>query len=210
LLVGEQADPKVTRGHSRLSGRVRAIALLAVGDLVVHQGRYMLGYGDGWRQILHNGGHEYLVLLVPLVLAMLAVAVGLFVAEARDVSRDPLVGTPIRPPSFLRTWLFGFLVLCSVYTLQETCEGLLSGHHAAGFTGLLASRGWIAFALAVAAAAVIALLQRGAAAVLARASRSERLAVRPRPVWLPTNFTFPRARPVGRNLAPRGPPAGLL
>jgi len=110
----------------------------------------MLGYGDGWREILHKSGHEYLVLLVPLVLAMLAVAVGLFVAEARDLSRDPRARAPIRPPSFVRPWLLGFLVLCSVYALQETCEGLLSGEHAAGFTGLLANGGWIAFALAVA------------------------------------------------------------
>jgi hypothetical protein len=189
---------------------VRAIALLALGDLVVHQGRYMLGYGDGWREILHKSGHEYLVLLVPLVLAMLAVAVGLFVAEARDLSRDPRARAPIRPPSFVRPWLLGFLVLCSVYALQETCEGLLSGEHAAGFTGLLANGGWIAFALAVAVAAVIALLLRGAASVLARGSRAARVVAERRPVLVPTDFWPPRARPVGRNLAPRGPPAGLL
>jgi hypothetical protein len=189
---------------------VRAAALLAFGALVIHQGRYILGYGGGWREIFNKTGHEYFSLLVPLVLAMVVVGIVLFGVEMRRAASAASAGAPARPWSFARSWLVGYAALCAIYTAQELSEGLLSSEHPAGFTGLLANGGWIAFLLALGVAALIALLLRGAAAVLARGSRSERLPARRRPVWVPTDFMLPRARPVGRHLAPRGPPAGLL
>ncbi len=192
-----------------LARHVRAAALLALGALVVHQGRYILGYGGGWHEIFNKTGHEYFSLVVLLVLAMLVAGVALFGVELRRARGATSAGAPARPWSFARSWLLGYGVLCTIYTAQELSERLLSSQHPAGLSGLLANGGWIAFLLALGIAALIALLLRGAAVVLARGSRSERLATRRRPVRLPTDFVLPRTRPVGRHLAPRGPPACL-
>jgi hypothetical protein len=189
---------------------LRAAALLALGALVVHQGRYILGYGGGWREIFNKTGHEYFSLLVPLVLAMVLVGIVLFGVELKRAASAVSAGSRARPWSFVRSWLVGYAALCAIYTAQELSEGLLSGEHPASIAGLLANGGWIAFALALGVAALIALVLRGAAVALARGSRSGRVAPDRRPVLRPKAHLLPRSRPVGRNLAPRGPPAGLL
>jgi hypothetical protein len=101
-------------------------------------------------------------------------------------------------------------VLCVVYVAQESTEGYFSGEHSAGFAHTFGNGGWIAFVLALGVAALVALVLRGAAVALSRAFSAEQLSVDRRPLWLPGELVLPRTRPVGRNLAPRGPPAGLL
>ena len=200
-----------TRHSGQLSRQLGATALFALGALIVHQGRYLLGYGDGWREVLGKSGHEYFGLLIPIVVALALVSAVLFVAELRGASRG--AGRPRqapRPPSFLRSWLAGYAVLCTVYVAQESSEGFFSGEHSAGLSHLLASGGWIAFVLALGVAALVALVLRGAAVALSRAFDAEQLPAAPRPLWLPGDLVLPPTRPVGRNLAPRGPPPGLL
>jgi hypothetical protein len=193
-----------------LPRRFLQTALFALGALVVHEGRYILGYGHGWAEIVNKAGHEYLALAIPLVLAMVAVGLVLFVVELRRRPAATSAAPPSRPASFWRAWLLAYVVLCVVFTGQELTEGLLSSGHAHGLAGVVDGGGWIAFVLGIGVAALVALAMRGAEVALARGTRVERLPARRPPLWLPISLVLPRARPVGRNLAPRGPPAGLL
>jgi len=148
----------------RLLGPVRleAIALVAGGALVVHDGRFAAADGARWQDALTETGHAYLSLLLPLVALGLGAAIWL-------VARDAFArrGAGHERPSFARTWAVVTLVLVAVYAGQELTEGVLSAEHQTGIAGVVDEGGWSAFLLAPVVAALIAALLCGARAAVA-------------------------------------------
>jgi hypothetical protein len=193
---------------ARLLGPVRleAIALVAGGTLVVHNGRFAAADGAKWQDAIAETGHSYLSFLLPLVAVALGAAIWLL---ARDAVRGPSTAALPRP-SFARTWAAVTVVLIAVYCGQELAEGLLSAQHQTGLSGVAAEGGWSAFLLAPLVGALIAALLCGARAAVALMAR-----VAPElSIPLPASPTVavlaaPAAAPVdvlASNLAGRGPP----
>ena len=186
--------------------RMRAVALLVPSALAVHDIRYLLGYADPDRALAQQG-HGYLGSVSMLGGALLALAAAeLVVRFGRARRGQPAPGTP---PRLIELWAACSGALIAVYTLQESLEGMLSAHHPAGIAGVFGHGGWIAILLALAAGAVVALVLRGAQAVLARAARVS--ASPPRTVATPAprrprDARLPRPGVLARHLAGRGPP----
>jgi len=176
---------------------LRAAALLAAGSLVVHELRFMAGYGsDG-----AVSGHGYLAWLAPLVALALAAGCGAWLSR---------IGRGDGHHRRTLTWLGATASLLVTYTAQETIEALA----APGHPGPLAHGGWIAAPLALAVGGAIALMLRGARA----ADRAAAVAARP---WSPLTAAWtaaldfarpaaaplaPRPRVLARRLAGRAPP----
>ena len=192
---------------ARLLGPVRleAIALVAGGTLVVHDGRFAAADGARWQDALTETGHSYLSFLLPLVALCLGAA--LWLLARRAFARD---GAGQERPSFARTWAVVTLVLVAVYVGQELSEGLLSADHETGIAGVVDEGGWSAFFLAPLVGALIDALLCGARAAVA-------LVARVAPAWtipLPLSTAVATPAPVvplrdavASHLAGRGPPA---
>ena len=190
--------------------RLRAGALLAAAALLLHELRYVFGYGAGADNALAAHGHAYLTFLTPVVAGFLALAGGVFLVAARDA----LTGrssVPLRA-RLTSTWLAAAAVLVLVFCVQESLEGLVVAGHPGGAAALLGSGGWIALPLAGALGGVVALVLRGSEAVLHAVARKRRR--RPRPAAGPLRrppaarfFVIPA--PLARHAAGRAPPAFL-
>ena len=181
--------------------RLRASAALAAAALVLHQLRYLAGYGDEAGQALAREGHGYLAFATPLVAILLALAlVELGFAWQR---RQP----PVRPTPFRRRWAATGLALIAIYVVQESLEGALLAGHPVGVAGIIGAGGWFALPLAAALGLGVALLLGGTEALLLRrARRAHRL---PRPSSCappPVRAWRPARAPLARNLAGRSPP----
>jgi hypothetical protein len=183
---------------SPTSPRLRRAALLSSGAWAVHELRFALAPvhgGDG-------PGHSYLHAALPLLTALLALAVAGFAARLAA----PRAG---EAPRRLRSdWLTSAVVLLGAFTAQEGIESALSPHGA-----IFAAGGWLALPLALVVGLLVALCLRGAcAAVTAAASRPSRLRP-PAPAGAVLAFPLPALRPRSsappRHLAAR-PPPGLL
>jgi hypothetical protein len=198
--------------HVARAGRIlRAPVLLATGSLVVHEGRYLAGYGDHAHEAEAAQGHAYLsdavvpTIQVLLVLSVVALVIA-FVRAMRGLEPEP------RPIAFGPAWLRATLVLQTVYATQELAEGWLSAGHPPGVAGVLGHGGWTAFVIAIAVGAVVALLLRGAVAVVRWAARRHR--ARPpaadpplRDAPLPDSPLLTALAPLARGDAGRAPPA---
>jgi len=183
---------------------LRASALLGVGALALHQGRYLVGYGDDAGRALAVHGHSYLTVATTLVVLACVVALGGFLATiARgDVKRRAA-------PALWRVAAVAAGALLAIYCMQEVLEGIVAAGHPSGAAGVWGAGGWSAVPLAAAVGMVIALLLRGAEAVLARLA-DRRAGGRPRPAAIALRPS-PRVavvRPAGlaRHLASRAPP----
>jgi hypothetical protein len=184
--------------------RLRAAVLILVASLAVHEGRYLFATSDHEHGLA--GAHAYLAWLIPAAGALL------FLAAAHLAVRLPL-SEPGPDPALprLRTlWLVATAALLHVFALQELLETALSHGHLPGPGDLLGGGGWTAIPFAVAAAAAVALLLRGAAGIvrwaLVRAARRRRVpacAAHAPATPLPA----PRGSVLARRLAGRGPPA---
>jgi hypothetical protein len=187
----------MTRRHTRL----RATALLAAGALLVHELRYLIA--DPEPGLPLGAGHAYLAQLAPLVALALAAAAAQLVARlVRPSAESPL-------PSFPRLWVAAAGSLALMHAAQETAEGLLSPGNAAGLSGLVGLSGAVALALALAVGALVALLLRGARALVELAARARRSAPRPRSarsLALPARVALPALDVLARGLAARAPP----
>jgi hypothetical protein len=186
--------------------RLRAVALISVGALVVHQLRFVLGYGRNAREALALQGHSYMPLAEALVVIFLVFAGLLFIRSLILARR----GSPVASGgvSFSRLWAYASAALVAVYMLQEGFEGEFSAGHPAGLVGIFGQGGWTAVPLATAVGTLIALLLVGARRAIAIVSSRVRPALR-RPEharWhrLPTGF--PELDALSQNLAARGPP----
>jgi len=185
---------------------LRFVALLSLGALAVHDLRYGAGYHEHAGAALRQQGHAYLTLVGILAAGLMSVALALFGAvllRARRGRSGSSGGAP-----FMRTWAYATLSLVAVYVTQEGFEGQLSQGHPGGITGIVGHAGWVAFLLAVAIGAAVALLLRGSEAVIAlvagRGRRARRRA--PRLVPRPPRFTRLPLESLARHLAGRGPP----
>jgi hypothetical protein len=141
----------------------RTAALIALGAFVVHQLRYLAGYGDAAGSELARQGHGYLTGALPILAAFLlsAVAAGLLRAALGRHSVPP-AGRPGRRRDTVgrRAGLFAAAIIV-VFCSQESLEGALSAGHPGGLGAVLAQGGWVALPLALLVGLLCALLDRG-------------------------------------------------
>ncbi len=197
---------RISDSAPRPAFMLRASALLACSALVVHELRYLVGWGSQAEHALASHGHSYLGLATPLTLLVLTAAFAAFLSKLTR-GGSPAEGAPIR---LWKVWLTAWLALLAIYTCQELVEGALSPGHPSGLPGLIEASGWTALPLAAAFGGLVALLLRGAEAALARVaaratSRVKRGAlVVARPTWGDLLVTASMGLP--RHLAGRAPP----
>jgi len=194
----------------RLRGRSLLLAsLIAVAALVLHELRYVIGYGSHAGEALASQGHGYLQLADIGVLLLLALGVGQLLLAFRRALRSA-TASPAAPFGLL--WLASISGLLAVYCSQELLEGMFSAGHPNGFAALAAQRGWVALPLAIALGLLVALALRGAAAVEAHvASHARRMRIAPARSLLagslrPRHAERPRAGVLASKLASRAPP----
>jgi hypothetical protein len=186
--------------------RLRSLALLTGGSLVVHELRYAVSYGNHFHEALANHGHDYLPWLQALGGLLVVLAVVRFGAQLlrawRGHAPEP------RHASFVGLWLRFTGALAVIYSVQEGLEGEFASGHQAGPAGIFGHGGWTALLLAAAVGAVIALVLRGAdMAVAALVQRARATAPRPlRRYAIPRREFFPILDAVALHRAGRGPP----
>jgi hypothetical protein len=183
---------------SATSPRLRRGALLSSGAWAVHELRFALAPVDGGQ----GPGHSYLHAALPLLTALLALAVAGFAARLAAPRLDEA------PRPLRHDWFMSAVLLIGAFVLQEGIEAALTAHGA-----IFAGGGWLALPLALVVGLLVALCLRGArAAVAAAASRPARLRP-PAPTGAVLAFSLPAGRPrtnaPPRHLAAR-PPPGLL
>lgn len=186
--------------------RLRLIALLSVAAWSVHELRYALAFGGHSAGALQASGHGYLELICPLVGLLVLAAVGqLLHAVTRRHAR-----AGGRAMSLPRSWALLTGALVAIFTAQELLEGALSTGHPPGLAGLVGSGGWLALPAATLAGLLCALVLREAGdavqATVVPAPDLTILVARATSVLLRTADARPRALPLARHLAGRGPP----
>ena len=184
---------------------LRFVSLLALGALVLHDLRYRIGYQEHADAALAVQGHAYLTALGALVGVLLAAALACFGAlllRARRTGLQPCARVPLVP-----MWAYSAASLGTIYVTQELLEGQLSAGHPAGLVGVVGHAGWVAFLLAIGLGALIALLLRGADAVIVLvSSRARKRRRATSPGRRPPRFTRRALDVVAYNLAGRAPP----
>jgi hypothetical protein len=143
--------------------RLRFAGLLAAGSLAVHQLRYAAGYGSHSSRALAEQGHGYLGDAGVVAALLLALALGCSLGALVRARR-----ADAHQPRLRSLWLAAAGALSAIYVTQELIEGTLAQGHPAGVTGVVGNGGWLAFVIAAAVGALIALAMRGAEAALAR------------------------------------------
>jgi hypothetical protein len=181
----------------------RAVALLAVGALGLHELSYWLTDGAA------PGGHahSYMPLAAGLVTVVLLLACASFARTLVHALRG--IEDEGHPPSFRVLWPLVTIALLSVFTLQEWVEGWVTPGHPGGLAHVGGHVGIRGLAVSALIGAAIALLLRGArSAVRAiarrRAPRRRRRSAAPAPA-LPLFFVH-RLDVIAGNLAGRAPP----
>jgi hypothetical protein len=186
--------------------RLRSLALLTCGSLVVHELRYAVSYGDHFHEVLASQGHDYLRWLQALgglfaILALVRLGAQLLRAWRGHVPEP-------KHASFAGLWLRFSAALAVIYSVQEGLEGQFASGHPAGPAGIFGHGGWTALLLAAAVGAVIALVLRGADMVVAALVQGAR-ATAPRPLCrcaIPRREFFPILDAIALHRAGRGPP----
>jgi hypothetical protein len=192
----------------RLWPRLRWISLLAAGSVLVHELRYVAGYGGNAGEALAEQGHSYMPWLEALACVLLLAAAWRFTCTLVRASRGIAPGR--RAPRFGQVWVASTLALAGTYTAQEGFEGTFAPGHPAGLVGVFGHGGWTALLFAALVGAVIGaitrLAHRAIERVAARAAGFAPVASPPppRPVtWLPSGR---RLDVLAWNLAGRAPP----
>jgi hypothetical protein len=191
------------------------MALLPLAALAVHQLRYGLAFGADAQQRLADQGHAYLGSVEALAVVLCAVAAGAFLTRLAGAWCGN--GERRAPERFglLRLWLASALALAAIYTGQELLEGLLAAGHPPGVAGVLGHGGWLALPLSLAIGGGLALLLRGAQAVLALVRRAAARR-RPRAAAAPSlrirlaTVAPRRSAPLASAAAGRAPPVRAL
>jgi hypothetical protein len=185
---------------------IRLAALMAPAALVVHELRYLLGFGDNAGEALAARGHSYLPLAGGLAVLLLALGAGQLLS-ALNRARRSAQSEPA--PRFLVCWLAVSASLVVVYSSQELTESLLSPGHRLAVEVVLGQGGWSAIPLAALVGGVVAFVLRLASKAVAYvAARFARPRHRPaasarRPGREPARAL---AAPLARYLASRAPP----
>src|SRR4051794_20571381 len=143
---------------------LRVTALVAVAALVLHELRYLIGYGGDSHEALASQGHAYLPLAGAIAGGTLALAGACF--AARLLRLGPEEGAP----PLAKTWLWASVALVVIYICQESVEGAVSAGHPAGLAAVTAHGGLVAVPLALALGGLVAFILRGASRVLSAAA----------------------------------------
>jgi hypothetical protein len=137
---------------TRTTAALRTSAAIALGAFVVHQLRYLVGYGDGAGAALGAQGHAYLEAILPLLVVLAASSVvGTLAAAVLSSRHTTAAGRSAG-------WAFCAAVLLLVFGVQESVEGVLFTGHPGGPSAVLAHGGWIAVPIAIAVGGVVSLL----------------------------------------------------
>ena len=187
-----------------IAWRFRAAVLALAGVLAVHHGRYLFASPAHEHELA--GAHTYLAWLTPVAGGLLFLVVAQLAGALARLQHE---GAP-RLPSARSLWFAATATLISVFLAQECLETVLVHGRLPELAEILSAGGWTALPFAGAAAAVIALLLRGAAAAVRWAlSRHERRTPAPvRLVAAPRSpVLVPRGSLLARRLAGRAPPA---
>lgn len=179
--------------------------MLSLAALLVHELRYVAGYGAAAESALAEQGHGYLDAVAPLIALLAGVAVLELVLQLVRARRG-FAGTPT-PSRFAARWGAAALALFVIYFTQELLESALLPGHPTGLSGVLGHGGWVAIPLAVMLGAGVAAFLRGAELLVRRATRRRRGARRARTqsAWAP-HFALPRIAPLADCAAGRAPP----
>ena len=179
---------------------MRAALLTIVGALALHQARYLLAPPEH----VHSGAHAYFAWAVPLI-AVLAVAAA--VELGLRLSRSRGEAAPALPPASILFVVFTFTLL-TIFGAQESLEALLADGVLPAENPFVADGAWVSIPLAIALGALLALLLRGVALVVALVgSRPPRRRRAPRGSGRRPARVFPATGSgISRSLAPRGPP----
>jgi hypothetical protein len=192
--------------HGLLS--FRGIAALAVGSLVVHNLRYLAGFGDNVVEALASQGHSYMPAIEATALILCLVALARFVRSLARAKRG--LAPEKAPPTLTRLWLSSSVALTSIYVAQEGLEGAFSPGHPSGLIGVFGHGGWTALLFAAAIGLYVALLLRGAHRVVvwvATRARRQRFPILRSVLPRRRNADPARLGVVAANLAGRAPPA---
>lgn len=190
--------------------RFRGMAVLPLAALAVHQLRYQLAFGADAERRLAAEGHAYLGSVETVAIVLCAVAVGGFLTRLAGAWCGRAVAPgAARRLGTLKLWAAATVALMAIYTGQELLEGWLAAGHPPGVEGVVGNGGWLAAPLSLVIGALLALLLRGAHAVLAlvrRASSARRLAAERRPLPRPRTVLLRRRSPLAVAAAGRAPP----
>src|SRR5690242_9846504 len=189
--------------------RVRLMALLAAGSLLVHELRYVAGYGSGYRQALAEQGHSYTAWLEALAMGLIALSALRFAILLGRASRATPPRT--RPLRLGRLWLVAAGGLAAIYTLQEGLEGAFAPGHPSGLVGVYGHSGWTALLFSLLVGGLIALITRLAHEVVefvaARAARRAGRRTSAQPLHLARGAVLGhRPEVLALNMAGRAPP----
>jgi hypothetical protein len=194
--------------------RYRGMALLPLAALAVHQLRYGLAFGADAQERLALEGHGYLGSLEAVAVMLCAVAFGSFLTRLAGAWCGKPGDAGGRRHGTLKLWAAAALALVVIYSGQELLEGMLAAGHPPGVEGVLGHGGWLMTPLSIAIGGLLALLLRGAEAVLAAVRRAR--AARPLTsvaALAPVRraFVAARRRPaLAGAAAGRAPPLALL
>jgi len=183
---------------------IRAVALLAAGALSLHELSYWLIDG-----VSGVGGHthSYMPLAAGLVTVLLLLACASFARTLVYAMRG--IEDEGHPPSFRVLWPLLTGALLAVFSLQEWVEGWITPGHPGGVGHVANHVGPGGIVIAIAIAALIALLLRGARSAVAAIARRH-LAPKPRRAPVATAsyrpIFVPRLDVLAGNLAGRAPP----
>src|SRR4051812_37352588 len=192
----------------RLWAKLRIVSLLAAGSMLVHELRYVAGYGSNAGEALAEQGHSYMPWLEALTSVLLVAAAWRFLVSLLRASRGLRSERP--PAGFRRVWLASGLALGAVYTLQEGFEGTFAPGHPAGMVGVFGHGGWTALLFSLLVGALIAAVTRianHAVRLVARKAMRCTRAEQEAPSWpvVPVTLRF-RHDVIAWNLAGRAPP----
>jgi hypothetical protein len=137
-------------------GAARAVALLTLGALAVHELRYLVAYGADADAALASQGHAYLSELGGMAAGL---GLALLLGSALGRARLPRSRTGGRSALGSTAALYGAAIV-AIFCAQESAEGALFAGHAAGLAAPVANGGWIALPLALVAGLLCALAAR--------------------------------------------------
>ncbi len=142
----------------RLWPKLRTVSLLAAGSVLVHELRYVAGYGSNAGEALAEQGHSYMPWIEALATVLIVATLARFTAMLVQSSRGAAPAR--RPPRFRALWLASSGALAAVYTAQEGFEGAFAPGHPAGLVGVFGHGGWTALLFSVLVGALIAAVTR--------------------------------------------------
>jgi hypothetical protein len=183
---------------------LRAVALLAVGALALHELSYWLIDG-----VAGVGGHthSYMPLAAGLVTVLLLLSCANFARTLLYAMRG--IEDEGNPPPFRILWPLLTAALLTVFSLQEWVEGWVTPGHPTGVEHVAGHIGLGGLGLALGIGALIALLLRGARSAIAAIARGRRV---PRIRRVPSStpalqpFFVSRIDVLAGNMAGRAPP----